>query len=90
MQDGVVTLARVGQVPVHLFGLAVSSAITLNSWDRGKLPRLFSRGCVVFDGPCHAPRDADAATCEALRADWQERLNAAQARAEAILAGASR
>ena len=89
MQDGIVTLARVGAVPVHLFGLAVSSAITLNSWDKGKLPLPFSRGCVVFDGPCYAPRDADPDTCEALRAEWQDRLNAAQMRAEAILAGTS-
>jgi lysophospholipid acyltransferase (LPLAT)-like uncharacterized protein len=87
MQEGVVTLARVGNVPVFLFGLACSSAINLNSWDKGKLPTLFSRGCVVFDGPLYAPRDADAAACEALRAEWQDRLNAAQARAEAILAG---
>ena len=89
MQDGVVTLARVGGVPVFLFGLACSSGIDLGSWDKGRLPGLFSRGCVVFDGPVYAPRDADAATCEALRADWQDRLNAAQTRAERILAGSS-
>jgi lysophospholipid acyltransferase (LPLAT)-like uncharacterized protein len=89
MQEGIVTLARVGQVPVHLFGLAVDRGITLNSWDKGRLPALFSRGCVVFDGPVYAPRDADAASCEALRADWQDRLNAAQTRAERILAGSS-
>ena len=87
MQEGVVTLARMGQVPVYLFGLAVSSAIELGSWDKGKLPNLFSRGCVVFDGPLYAPRGADAAACEALRAEWQDRLNAAQIRAENILAG---
>jgi lysophospholipid acyltransferase (LPLAT)-like uncharacterized protein len=89
MQDGVVTLARVSRAPVFLFGLAVSSSFNLKSWDKGKLPLPFSRGCVVFDGPCHAPRDADAAACEALRLDWQNRLNAAQTRAEAILAGTS-
>lgn len=89
MQDGVVTLARVGAVPVFLFGLACSSAIQLNSWDKGRLPMLFSRGCVVFDGPHYAARDADPAACEALRLDWQDRLNAAQARAESIVAGPS-
>jgi hypothetical protein len=31
--------------------------------------------------------DADPATIEAIRLEWQTRLNAAQARAEAILAG---
>lgn len=87
MQEGIVTLARVSQVPVFTFGLACSRGITLNSWDKGRLPALFSRGCVVFDGPFHAPRDADPAMQEALRAQWRDRLNAAQARAEAILAG---
>jgi len=87
MQEGVVTLARAAGVPVFVFGLAVDRAITLNSWDKGRLPLLFSRGCVVFDGPFRAPRDADAEMQEALRRAWQDRLNAAQARAEAILAG---
>jgi hypothetical protein len=37
---------------------------------------------VVFDGPYDMPRDTDA---EALRAMLQERMNAAQARAEAMV-----
>ena len=89
MQEGVVTLARVAQVPVFAFGLACSRGITLNSWDKGRLPALFSRGCVVFDGPFYAPRDAGPEALEALRVEWQERLTAAQLRAEAILAGSS-
>ena len=87
MPDGPVTLARTAQAPVFLFGLAATPAIQLNSWDKGRIPLPFTRGCVVFDGPHMAPRDADAATQEALRADWQARLVAAQARAEDILAG---
>ena len=89
MQDGTITLARAAGVPVFVFGLAVDRAITMKSWDKGRLPLLFSRGCAVFDGPFHAPRDADAAMQEALRLEWTARLNAAQARAEAILAGTS-
>jgi lysophospholipid acyltransferase (LPLAT)-like uncharacterized protein len=89
MQEGTITLARAAGVPVFVFGLAVDRGITLKTWDRGRLPLLFSRGCVVFDGPFHAPRDADAATQQMLRQTWQDRLNAAQARAEAILAGTS-
>jgi hypothetical protein len=45
---------------------------------------------VVFDGPLFAPRDADEAAVETLRADWGTRLTAAQAKAEAILAGKAR
>jgi lysophospholipid acyltransferase (LPLAT)-like uncharacterized protein len=87
MPDGPITLARTAQVPVFLFGLAATPAIQLKSWDKGRIPLPFTRGCVVFDGPLQAPREADAETLEALRADWQARLIAAQQRAEAVLAG---
>ena len=87
MQDGVVTLARMSGAPVFLFGMAASNPITLKSWDRTQLPRPFTRGCVVFDGPLRIASDADEAHSEAVRLDWQNRLNAAQLRAEAIVAG---
>ena len=87
MQDGTITLARAAGVPVFVFGLAVDRAITTNSWDKARLPLLFSRGCVVFDGPFYAPRDASPEMQEALRLEWTNRLNAAQTRAEGILAG---
>jgi lysophospholipid acyltransferase (LPLAT)-like uncharacterized protein len=88
MPDGPVILARTAQVPVFLFGLAATPALQLGSWDKGRIPLPFTRGCVVFDGPHFAPRDADPETAEALRVEWQTRLVAAQARAEAVLAGA--
>jgi len=87
MQDGVVTLARMSGAPVFLFGMAASGAVSLNSWDRTQLPMPFTRGCVVFDGPLHAPPDADELQSETIRLEWQNRLNAAQLRAEAIVAG---
>ena len=55
----------------------------MKSWDQARIPLPFGRGCVVFEGPLSVPRDADADAVEATRADWQSRLNAAQARAEA-------
>lgn len=87
MQDGVVKLARISGAPVFLFGMAANGAISLKSWDRTLLPLPFTRGCVVFDGPLHVAADADEAQSEAIRLDWQNRLNAAQLRAEAIVAG---
>jgi len=86
MPEGPVMLARARQTPVFLFGLAAHPTLTLKTWDKTKIPLPFSRGCVVFEGPLSAPHDATPATIEATRADWQARLNAAQARAEAILA----
>jgi hypothetical protein len=61
--------------------------LTLKSWDRTQIPLPFARGCAVFDGPLVVSRKADAATVQAMRADWQTRLCAAQSRAEGLLAG---
>jgi lysophospholipid acyltransferase (LPLAT)-like uncharacterized protein len=88
MPEGTVIMAQAGKVPILLFGLAATPAIQFKSWDSARIPLPFGRGCVVFDGPLHAPAETDPATREATRADWQARLIAAQLRAEAILAGA--
>jgi len=83
MPHGPVMLARARQTPVFLFGLAAHPTLTLKSWDKTQIPLPFGRGCVVFEGPLTVPHDAEA---EATRLDWQTRLVAAQARAEALLA----
>lgn len=85
MPSGPVMLARMRETPVFLFGLAAQPAMTLRSWDRARIPLPFAKGCVVFDGPLTAPRDADEAAVETIRAEWQARLNSAQARAEALV-----
>jgi len=86
MPEGPVMLARARATPVFLFGLAARPAVTLKSWDKTRIPLPFSRGSVVFEGPLIIPRGADAEAIEAARLDWQTRLTAAQARAEALLA----
>jgi lysophospholipid acyltransferase (LPLAT)-like uncharacterized protein len=86
MPEGPVMLARARQSPVFLFGLAARPTLTLRSWDKTQIPLPFGRGCVVFEGPLTAPHDAAPELIEATRLDWQARLSAAQARAEAILA----
>jgi hypothetical protein len=86
MPDGPVMLARRRETPVVLLGLAARPTLTLRSWDKTQIPLPFSRGCVVFDGPLAIGRDSDPAAIEATRLDWQARLCAAQARAEALLA----
>jgi lysophospholipid acyltransferase (LPLAT)-like uncharacterized protein len=85
MAGGTVSLAKVSGAPVFLFGLHCRPGFQLKSWDRTLFPLPFGRGAVVFDGPLYAPRDADEAAMEALRLDWQARLSAANARAEALL-----
>jgi len=85
MQPGPVQLARATAAPVFLMGLAVAPAIRLGSWDKGRVPVPFGRAALVLDGPLAVGPDADDAALEAVRADWQARLRAAQARAEALL-----
>jgi len=88
MQIGPLHLARASGAPVFLMGLAASASIRLGSWDGGRLPLPFARAHLVLDGPLHAPADAGDAALEATRCEWEARLRAAQARAEALLAGA--
>lgn len=85
MQLGPIQLARASGRPTFLMGLAVSPAIRLGSWDRGRVPLPFGRAALVLEGPLIAPTDADDEALEAVRADWQAKLKAAQARAEALL-----
>jgi lysophospholipid acyltransferase (LPLAT)-like uncharacterized protein len=84
--DGPVRLARAcPQTPVFLFGMAAGPALSLKSWDRTQIPLPFGRGCVVIDGPILVPGDTGRECVEAVRREWQTRLNAAQARAEALV-----
>jgi lysophospholipid acyltransferase (LPLAT)-like uncharacterized protein len=85
MQIGPVQLARASAAPVFLMGLAVSPAIQLNSWDKGRIPLPFGRAVLVLDGPLTIAPDADTGAIEAAREAWQGRLRAAQDRAEALL-----
>jgi lysophospholipid acyltransferase (LPLAT)-like uncharacterized protein len=87
MQTGPVQLAKAAGRPVFMMGLAVRPALQLRSWDRGRLPAPFARAAVVFEGPLSLASDAGDAAIEAARADWQGRLRAAQARAEALVTG---
>jgi len=86
MPEGPLMIARRRGTPVFLCGLAARPAVTLRSWDKARIPLPFSRGCMVFEGPLAIGRETDAAAIEATRLEWQSRLSAAQARAEALLA----
>jgi lysophospholipid acyltransferase (LPLAT)-like uncharacterized protein len=86
MAEGAVLLARRSGAPVLLLGLACRPALRLRSWDRTVLPLPFGRAAMVWDGPFVAPADADRAALQSLRRTLEQRLSAATARAEAMLA----
>lgn len=83
MAEGAALLAKVSKAPVLLVGLACTPSSKLGTWDEAVIPRPFGKGAIVWDGPILA---ADEADLDRLRAHWAERLSAATARAEALLA----
>lgn len=86
MAAGTVRIAKRAQVPVFLLGLAAKPAAQLNSWDKTKLPHLFGRGCIVWDGPHYCPADATDEDVDRLSVEWAAAMTAACDRAEAVLA----
>jgi lysophospholipid acyltransferase (LPLAT)-like uncharacterized protein len=85
MAPGTVRIAKRTGAPVFLLGLAAHPVKRLKTWDKTKLPRLFGRGCIVWDGPHFCPPDATDADIERLAGEWSAAMTAACARAEAAL-----
>jgi lysophospholipid acyltransferase (LPLAT)-like uncharacterized protein len=81
LADGAVRLAHKTGAPVLLAGLACSPAIRLGSWDHAMVPLPFARAAIVWSGPF--PAEGDPA---ALGQNWEQRLNEATRRAEALVA----
>ncbi len=82
MAEGAVMLARASGAPVLLVGLASAPALTLDTWDRGKVPLPFGRGAIVWADPIRVARDADVTR---LRTEWAARLSDVTRQAEARL-----
>jgi lysophospholipid acyltransferase (LPLAT)-like uncharacterized protein len=80
MAEGLPLMARLSGAPALFIGLSCSPAVRLTSWDRAVLPLPFGKGAVVWD-LARYPEGADLAE---VRADWTRRLDAVEARADAI------
>lgn len=80
MAEGLPLMARISGAPVLFIGLSCKPAVRLDSWDKAILPLPFGRGAIVWDKAWY-PEDADMAD---VAADWTARLNAVEARADAI------
>jgi lysophospholipid acyltransferase (LPLAT)-like uncharacterized protein len=59
-----------------------SSARELRSWDRFKIPRLFSRALLAAGEPILVPRDTDGELAEQCRRRLQESMLALRAEAD--------
>ncbi|MCO8028664.1 lysophospholipid acyltransferase family protein [Brevundimonas diminuta] len=80
MAEGLPLMAKMSGAPVLFIGLSCKPAMRLNSWDKAVLPLPFGRGAIVWDKAWY-PQGADLAE---VAADWTARLNAVEARADAI------
>jgi lysophospholipid acyltransferase (LPLAT)-like uncharacterized protein len=78
-------IASGGILVVTPDGLAAHPVARLKTWDGTKLPGLFGRGCITWDGPHFCPPDADDETVERLAREWAAAMTAACARAEAVI-----
>ncbi|MFJ6024718.1 lysophospholipid acyltransferase family protein [Brevundimonas sp. NPDC092305] len=80
MAEGLPLLAKLSKAPTLFIGMSCNPAIRLGSWDRAVLPLPFGKGAIVWDVADYPP-DAELAE---VAADWTERLNAVEARADAL------
>lgn len=80
MAEGLPLMAKLSGAPALFIGMSCSPAIRLNSWDKAVLPLPFGKGAIVWDLDRY-PKDAELAE---VAAAWTERLNAVEARADAL------
>jgi lysophospholipid acyltransferase (LPLAT)-like uncharacterized protein len=84
-QPGPVFLGAITGARVIPFGCALDRAWRLKSWDRFEIPKPFSRAVVVFGEPLDVPAKLDEATSTELVAEFQRRLERAEAQAQSAL-----
>ena len=82
---GIVLLARESGRPIFPVALATSRRYVLDNWDRTTINLPFSRGAAVCGEPVHVPADATDAMLEQYRRQVEDNLNAASARAYAMV-----
>lgn len=80
MAEGLPVMAKLSGAPALFIGLSCKPAIRLNSWDNAILPLPFAKGAIVWDVASY-PQGAE---LPEVVADWTARLNAVEARADAI------
>ncbi|HVG93692.1 MAG TPA: DUF374 domain-containing protein [Planctomycetota bacterium] len=89
LKPGALHLARETGAPLWLLRSAWSSDVSLSrTWAKFHLPRPWSKGLIVAEGPIVVAPDLDRAGLEALRADLEARMVRLAARADALAASA--
>lgn len=88
-KPGVIRLAQMSGAPIIPAAYSISRGRRLSTWDRFLLAAPFSKGYYVAGAPIRVPRDADAETCERLRAELETALKTVTEDADARAGRAS-
>src|SRR5207249_4566831 len=80
-----VWLAKATGNPVVPFHIEADRSWSMNSWDRTQIPKPFATIAIAIGEPFDVPRDADAAAIDRARRSLEERLQALETRATAVL-----
>jgi lysophospholipid acyltransferase (LPLAT)-like uncharacterized protein len=83
--EGIISLARMSGRPIYPIAVVCRWRIDFRSWDRASLGLPFGRGAMVLGVPVSISNNADQAELEAGRLAVQRGLNAAHARAYALV-----
>jgi lysophospholipid acyltransferase (LPLAT)-like uncharacterized protein len=84
-QPGAVWLAKITGNPVVPFHIESSRYWTLNSWDRTQIPKPFATAAIAIGEPLDVPPDADPDRLEEASRALEQRLEALEVRARAML-----
>jgi lysophospholipid acyltransferase (LPLAT)-like uncharacterized protein len=82
---GIVMLARASGRPIYPVAVATSRRYVVGNWDRTTINLPFGRGAAVWGEPVRVPADAGDDAMEMYRRQVEDNLNAATARAYAIV-----
>jgi lysophospholipid acyltransferase (LPLAT)-like uncharacterized protein len=82
---GIIKLASQSGRPIYPLAVATRRRVELNTWDRTVINLPFSRAAAVVGEPVRVTVDADSSTLESERRALQASLDAATARAYAIV-----
>lgn len=87
-KPGPVLLARQTGVPLRAFHVGVNKYWQLNTWDRMRIPKPFSRAVVRFSSPIHVPTSATDTQVRELHSQLQAALDRVRGFADAHAAKA--
>jgi len=85
--EGITKLAARSGRPIYAVAIASSRRYVMDTWDKSVVNLPFGRIMVVVEGPIYVPDSDDSDVIEQYRLDIERRLNAATARAYAVIDG---